>query len=53
MEKEIFTITCWHCKKEFGYEEPEFRDVTCPHCKIMNSFYDPGLALPEEIENNT
>lgn len=42
--------TCWHCKREFIYDDPKYRDVDCPHCGVMNSFYDPDIFVDTESE---
>lgn len=55
MIPEIYTITCFHCHLEFGYEGEQYRDIICPRCHVENSVYNPAdckTPLKEENENN-
>jgi len=46
----IYETFCWNCKKDFGYEGEQYRDVICPHCKILNSVFSPFTKESEPIE---
>ena len=41
---------CFACKKEFEYGPDKYCDVFCPNCGVINSFYDPDLAVDKEIK---
>ena len=52
MIPEIYTITCFHCEKEFGYEGEKYRDMVCPYCHVQNSVYNPADCKKPLKENN-
>jgi phage FluMu protein Com len=47
LSKEI----CFACKKEFEYGPDKYCDVFCPNCGVINSFYDPMLAVDKEVKS--